>query len=246
MSGRTAARRDRTAGPLLLAALLLAGCGGDVRSPIAERASDAGTAEPARVTDPAEATAAGGPSTPSPSDPLTGSFRRGGVPVPPAVLAEVVSACRAVPTPPYAEEIGSRPVAVSDLRGEGIVIVVFAGPGGATGCRVRIGTDPPVAALFAVDAGGDGALDEGQITLGSYELDEDGSSRRTIAVGRYGDRVVKVRAGFDDDTYVTASTDNGWYAMWWQGSVRPAVIVAADNRNLAMGKLTPPTGAAAP
>ena len=228
-------------GSAVAAAILLAGCGADV--PPRTAAPSAGEPAP-RTTEASPAAEAS--STPSPSDPVTGTFRRGGVPVPPELLADAVSACRAIPTPPYAEEIGSRPVVVSDLRGESIVIVVFAGPGGATGCRARLGDDAPVASLFAVDAGPDGPLDEGQITLASYELDDDGGSQRTIAVGRYGDRVVKVRAGFDDDTYVTSSTDNGWYAMWWQGTIRPAVIVAADNRNEARGKLTPPTGAPAP
>ena len=192
------------------------------------------------------ATAANGPSTPSPSDPVTGSFRRGGVPVPPDLLSTAVSTCKSLPAPPYAEDIGARPVVVSDMRGEGVIIVVFADADGATGCRVTLRDDGPKASLFDVAATTDHPLDEGEITLGAYELDEDGSSERTIAVGQYGDRVVKVRAGFDDDTYVTSSTDNGWYAMWWAGSVRPAVIVAADNRNEARGKLTPPTGPAEP
>jgi hypothetical protein len=231
-------RRGSILAALVVGALVVGGCGPDM----AESMTPAGTAA-AGSAQPAQG--AGSSSTPSPSDPVTGSFRRGGVPVPPELLASVVAACRAVPTPAYAEEIGTRPVVVSDLRGDSVVLAVFAGADSATGCRATLGDDGPQAMLFALDVS-DAPLTEGAITLGAYQLDPDGSSERTLAVGQYGDRVVKVRAGFDDDTYVTSSMDNGWYAMWWQGAVRPAVIVAADNRNLAMGKLTPPTGSAAP
>jgi hypothetical protein len=227
-----------------LIGLLLAGCGSSVPGDPNPRRSTPAAASPATSGAPVGSPAV--PSTPSPSDPVTGSFRRGGVPVPPDVLAAATDECRSVPTPPYAEDIGSRPVAVSDLRGEGVLILVFASATTATGCRVTLDNDALSATLFAVEPGPDAPLDVGEITLAAYELDGDGSRERTIAVGRYGDRVVKVRAGFDDDTYVTSSMANGWYAMWWLGRVRPAVIVAADNRNLAMGKLTPPTGPPAP
>jgi hypothetical protein len=232
-------RRPAAVALAIVVAMGAGGCGPDLADPITPRAgSDVpGSAEPTVTPESA--------STPSPSDPVTGSFRRGGVPVPPDLLTTVVAACKALPTPAYAEEIGSRPVAVADLRGDSVVVAVFAGGDGATGCRAALGEDGPQASLFAVDAA-DVPLAEGAITLGAYELDEDGPGERTLAVGQYGDRVVKVRAGFDDDTYVTSSMDNGWYAMWWHGSVRPAVIVGADNRNEAMGKLTPPTGSGTP
>ena len=226
-------------------AVLLGGCGSSVPGdPTPPRS--ASIAAPQTAPSAAPVGSSAGPSTPSPSDPVTGWFRRGGVPVPPDVLAAATDECRSVPTPAYAKDIGSRPVAVSDLRGEGVVILVFASGTTATGCRVTLGDDALSATLFAVEPGPDAPLKEGEITLAAYELDQDGSRERTIAVGRYGDRVVKVRAGFDDDTYVTSSMANGWYAMWWLGRVRPAVIVAADNRNLAMGKLTPPMGSPGP
>ena len=76
---------------------------------------------------------------------------------------------------------------------------MFADADGATGCRVTLREDGPDASLFAVATKADAPLDEGEITLGTYELDADGSNERTIAVGQYGDRVVKVRAWFDDN-----------------------------------------------
>ena len=41
------------------------------------------------------------------------------------------------------------------------------------------------------------------------------------------------------DTYVTATLRVGWYAMRWTGLTRAAVIVAGDNRNEAIGTVTP-------
>src|SRR5690349_14174670 len=196
-------RRVRRAALLLAICALGAACGPDV---VDEITPPAGTA-PAQASESAPRDAA---STPSPSDPVTGSFRRGGVPVPPDVLARSVAACKAVPASSDAGAIGDRPVVVSDLRGESVVLVVFAAADGATGCRATLREDGVEASLFAVATKTDGELDEGEITLGTYELDDDGLDQRMIAVGQLGERVVKVRAGFDDDTYVTSSTDNGW------------------------------------
>ena len=41
------------------------------------------------------------------------------------------------------------------------------------------------------------------------------------------------------DSYVTATLRDGWYAMWWPGLTRAAVIVAGDNGNEAIGTVTP-------
>jgi hypothetical protein len=222
-----------------LIGLLLGGCGSSVPGdPTPPRAASTAASPTAASAAPVGSPAV--PSTPSPSDPVTGSFRRGGVPVPSDVLAAATDECRSVPTPPYAEDIGSRPVAVSDLRGEGVVILVFASATTATGCRVTLGDDALSATLFAVEPGPDAPLGEGEITLAAYELDGDGSRERTIAVGRYGDRVVKVRAGFDDDTYVTSSMANGWYAMWWLGPTEMATVAALDIRSTVLSAVPAP------
>jgi hypothetical protein len=171
---------------------------------------------------------------------LMGAFRRSSVRVSPALEGTFAEACRSRPTPPHVEEIGMRPVVVTDMRGEGVVIVVFADDEGASGCRVTVGADGSLhVGFFPVTEDPSKALEEDDLTLGAMEYQEDGTSQRAIAVGRAGDRAVHVRAGFDDDTYVTATLRDDWYAMWWPGLTRAAVIVAADNRNVAIGTVTP-------
>ena len=172
---------------------------------------------------------------------LLGAFRRGSVPVSPALEGSFAEACRSRPVPPYVEEIGTRPVVVTDMRGLGVVIVVFADDEGASGCRVTVGPDRQLhVGFFAVKEDPSKALEKDDLTLGAMEYQDDGTNQRAIAVGRAGDRAVHVRAGFDDDTYVTATLRDGWYAMWWPGQTRPAVIVAGNNRNEAIGTVTPP------
>jgi len=231
------------AGLLLLAGV--AACGADTAQPADDPTpgSPVGTDTAGSSGDPGGSPSGAGESSGDPyrDEFLYGTFRRGGVPVPPDVRSAAEDACRTKPAPAYAEEIGSRPLVVADLRGLGVLVLVFADGKGASGCRVEVDqTGAMEATHFAVATDPEGELERGEITLGALEYVEDGTSQRTLTVGRVGEGAVKVRAGFDDDTYVTSTMDNGWYAMWWPGSVKAAVIVAADNRNVAMGKLTPP------
>ena len=41
------------------------------------------------------------------------------------------------------------------------------------------------------------------------------------------------------DSYVTATLRDGWSGMWRPGLTRAAVFVAGDNRNEAIGTVTP-------
>lgn len=172
---------------------------------------------------------------------LHGSFRRGGVPVPPSVLADAERICRSIPTSPTVNEIGSKPIVVSDLRGQDVVLLVFADDLGATGCRVRFGTDGSTSAgFFDVKGSTKDALADDDLTLGAIWFLEDGTSQYVLAAGRVGQRAAKVRAGFDDDTYVTATIHDGWWAMWWPGQTKPAVIVAANAKNEAIATVDAP------
>jgi hypothetical protein len=241
---RRAARRARARQVVLATALvaLVAACGSTGPTPVASgRTGSTTPTTPAASGTRDAASQAPGSAVPSPPAALFGTFRRAPIPVPPDVLHDATALCRTKPVPPYAEEIGSRPVVVSDLRGLGVVLLVFADGQGATGCRVEVNQAGGMRAThFAVSSDPHGPLDPGGITLGAMQYVTEGTNQRVIAVGRAGERAVHVRAGFDDDTYVTAALANGWYAMWWPGSIRPAVIVAGNNRNEAMGKITPP------
>jgi hypothetical protein len=233
---------------LIVLASVVAGCGdaspslpvdesiGPIPTPLP--VADAGSQTPRPTSDAAGMRITGLDETNTTN--LMGAFRRSSVPVSPALEGTFAEACRSRPAPPEVQEIGTRPVVVTDMRGEGVVIVVFADDEGASGCRVTIGPDGSLhVGFFPVTEDPSKALKKDDLTLGAMEYQEDGTSQRAIAVGRAGDRAVHVRAGFDDDTYVTAALRDGWYAMWWPGLTRAAVIVAGDNRNVAIGTVTP-------
>jgi hypothetical protein len=170
-----------------------------------------------------------------------GAFRRSSVEVPPDILGPAETLCRTRPVPAFAEEIGSRPLVVSDTRGLGVVILVFADGAGATGCRVELdAAGGMTASHFAVDADPAGALERGDVTLGALQFVDEGRIQRVIAVGRVGEGAVRTSAAFPDDTFVYASMANGWYAMWWAGTLKPIAIAAVDNRNVVTGSLAPP------
>lgn len=237
---RTSASRTGLTAMVLTVCLAASACGVDAASPAASEARE-GVTPAAASSSPDGAAASSVAPTPA-GGAVFGEFRRGGVPIPPDLARRGEDECRTSPVPDHAEEIGTRPLVVSDTRGLGVMLFVFADGKGATGCRVEVdeGAGAVTASHFAITAGPDGELERGQITLGAMEYVEEGPNQRAVAVGRVGEGAVKVRAGFDDDTYVTSTIANGWYAMWWPGRTRAAVIVAADNRNVAMGKLTPP------
>jgi hypothetical protein len=231
--------------------LIPKGNDGPVPASLAPSGTGAATAEPGTSGAPSAAPAspeAGDDEgsieallTPELGTVLFGPFRRAGYPLPEAVEAAAEETCRARPVPVHMDEIGSRRVVVSDMRGRGVILLVFADASGASACRVEVGRDAVMRAThFRVDDDPSVPLEEGALTLGAMEYQQDGTFQRAVAIGRVGDGARFVRAGFTDDTYVTATIRDGWYAMWWPGQERALVVVASDNRNVAMGKVTPP------
>jgi hypothetical protein len=174
-------------------------------------------------------------------DQLFGSFRRASVPVPPELLATAAEQCQETSSPPATPEIGSRPVVVADLRGDGRVLLVFADDQAAVGCRVDVSEDGSMrASLFQVAAPEPGQLADDGLSLGVLDYVDDPAGPLVIAAGQVGDTAVHVRAGFDDDTYTTATIDDGWWLMWWPGQTRPASITADDNRNTVFASVKVP------
>lgn len=172
---------------------------------------------------------------------LTGPFRRKGVPVPPEILAAAAERCRLTPTPRFTSEVGDRHIVVADMRGEGIVLLVFADDEAAVGCRITVAGDGSMrATFFRVAEPAPGSLARDDLTLGAMEYVDDADGQLVIAAGQVGDGAVHVRAGFDDDTYTTATIEDGWWVMWWPGQVRPASITADDNKNVVIASVDPP------
>jgi hypothetical protein len=175
--------------------------------------------------------------TPDPS--LVGAYATEPVPVPPDVEHEAARQCRLTPAPGFVDEIGSRQVAVTDLRGMSLVLVVFADGAGATGCAVDVRRDGSMRAGFFRVAGDPAEdLDTGGVSLWALQYPEAGGADRTIAVGRAGDAVATVRIEFDADPPVTASLRDGWYAAWWRGGRRPSAIRAVDDAGTTTGRVS--------
>jgi hypothetical protein len=225
---------------LLLVALVAGACTFSAEPP-ARTSTEGPAGTVAGVVDPV-----GAPSDASPTpafgapDQLFGSFRRGSVPVPPDVLGAAVAACRDAPPLPDGTTVGERRVVVSDMRGQGRVLAVFADEAGAVACRIDVADDGTMRATLVRDDGNaTDRLAEDDLVLDGMEYVLDTDAQLVLAVGRAGSRAAHVRAGFDDDTYVTASLQDGWWAMWWPGSTRPAIIVAGNNRNEAIANVAP-------
>jgi hypothetical protein len=224
----------------LAAATLLAGCefSGEVPEPpttgtrpAATQESSDGGAEPPEAATPAFGA----------GDQLFGSFRRASVPVPPELVAAATRQCRLAPTPPEVSEIGDRPVVVADLRGDGRVLLVFADDQAAVGCRVDVIEDGSMrASLFRTADPEPAPVAEDGLALSVLDYVDDPAGPLVIAAGQVGDKAVHVRAGFDDDTYTTATIDDGWWLMWWPGQTRPASITADDNRNTVFASVKVP------
>jgi hypothetical protein len=161
--------------------------------------------------------------------------------VPPELLAAATERCRLTPTPRSTAQVGDRRVVVADMRGEGIVLLVFADDEAAVGCRITVAGDGSMrATFFPVTEPAPAALPRDDLTLAAYEYIDDADGQLVIAAGQVGDGAAHVRAGFDDDTYTTATIEDGWWVMWWPGQVRPANITADDNKNIVIASVQAP------
>jgi hypothetical protein len=220
-------------GPLLLAVVLaVAACDGSGPGPAA-------TPTPPAPGASAEPSVSAGPPTVGPvADPIleqvAGPWRRFGIVAAPEVSAAVAAAC-ALDAPADADP-AARAVAV-DLRGLDRATALFASTTSWWVCLATL--DAGGVATTRLGARGTftvagPAPDAIEILDLSTVVDEDGTIR-SVAVGRVGDLAAKVRAGFDDETYVTATMVGGWWAMWWPGIARPPLISALDSHDVSIG-----------
>ena len=171
---------------------------------------------------------------------LGGPWRPAPLPVDENLVAAIEFICKNPADPSLKAAIENVPVAVVDARGDSLVSLILADDDVAFECRVRVENlggvptatiiEPP--SRLVPDA--TNPIEDDAIRIVSHNrVDEDFGSR-TIAFGRVGIDADHVQVGFDDDTEVRASMDNGYFYAWWPGVNQVGAIVAVDRRSVAM------------
>jgi hypothetical protein len=212
----------------ILAACIVCGCAPDASieestapsSPTALATDRAARADPTAV---AEA-AAFGTWRPAPAYPT------------PDLQTRSEAACR------EDEVVGSKPLAVLDVRGEGLVTLVFVDADGAALCRVAMdGPDGEARAVVRPVAGSADAAAPGDEELGVHDLEvtDETTIPRVVLVGAVGDAAMGVSINHDDATWTKASMDNGWYAVWWPLAKEAIGVAAVDRRGIVMTSYAP-------
>jgi hypothetical protein len=233
MIARSVGRLATLPAVLLLTVLALAGCT-DATAPSGP--TSAGPTD-ARPTD------GPGPATPRPTTDVNALFeedwRR--IAVDPQfhpAVPVVEAACRDA-----APEIGPLPVVLIDARGLSRLLFVFATGPTSAAWECRASLDAQTAAdvdVIALQDSGDPIGDEG-IDSRHYEAVELGEGRGIVAVGRAGRLVDEAIGQFDsDETFIYATVNGGWWAMWWPGSEPVNGIGATDTHNAVIGETRPP------
>jgi hypothetical protein len=137
--------------------------------------------------------------------------------------------------------IGEATRVLTDVRGEGRLVFVFADATAAFGCYAPI--DANLAAdvqAFPLDTPAD-PIAQGAIDIVLYEVAHgyDGAAFRVL-MGRVGRDAVRVVSSFDDESEVEATKGGGWYAMWWLGPTEMATVAALDARSTVISAVPAP------
>jgi hypothetical protein len=214
--------------------LLLAGCGA---TPGPSGAASASAASPDSS------------DRPDPSavvvDQLGGAWRFSPVVLDDAHVAIASDACAAKAREALGADDADLPTALVDARGEHFVTVIMADDLNAIECLARLSDDGATATVDSVDrlsARAVAPVEKSAITVSSVTLQDDRPGGRTVAFGRIGSEPDAAKAGFGDNSTVLGSKAEGWWAMWWPGSVRANSYAATDRSDLAVGSAKPPAG----
>jgi hypothetical protein len=134
-------------------------------------------------------------------------------------------------------------VSVRELRGEGLVTLIFGDAGaGHASLLCRGALEAPAAGeleIVQLDAPTEPIGDEALDLVRWESLTGDDGDTRLVAVGRAGRLVNRVVAGFPDESEVEAAQGGGWWAMWWPGSETTITIAALNRQSLAIDSLAP-------
>ena len=215
--------------------LLLAGCG-----------ASPGPSGPAATT---SAAAPDSSDRPDPSavvvNQLGGAWRFSPVVVDDAHVAIVSDACAAKARADLGADDAELPTALVDARGEHFVTVIMADDLNAIECLARLSDDGATTTVDSVDrlsARAVAPVEKAAMTVASVTLQDDRPGGRTVAFGRVGSEADAAKAGFGDNSTVLGSKADGWWAMWWPGSVRANSFAATNRSDVVVGSAKPPAG----
>ena len=227
--------RATTIGTLALLASVVLGCGADAVPSSSQASTPATSPDSSDRPDPSAVVV----------DQLGGRWRFSPVVVDDAHIAIVSDACAAKARETLGQDDADLPTALVDARGEHFVTVIMADDLTAIECLARLSDDGTSATVDGVDrlsAVAVAPVETTAITVASVIHLDDRTGGRTVAFGRVGPDADAAKAGFGDNSTVLGSKAEGWWAMWWPGTVRANSYAATDRRDLAVGSATPPAG----
>jgi len=128
---------------------------------------------------------------------------------------------------------------VTDVRGEGRVLMVFTLPTKAFLCVSSVDHPDSPDAVIPLDLPTTTLADDG-IDLVYYEETGTGSGTIAYAVGRVGPTPKAVIMGFVDQTFLFGALGGGWYSMWWHPSIACDGIAAVNNAHVVLNSTHAP------
>ncbi len=217
-----------------LVGLAIAGCGaGLVTGSGASSPVEPGTSvDPTAPPDPGDVVA----------EQLAGRWRRSPIILDDGHIAIISDACATAARNKFGETEATLPTALVDARGEHFATAILADDLNAIECLVRLDDAGAVATVDSVDRLSIIAVapvDDTKLSVASVVHVDDRPGGRTIALGRIGPAAESAKVGFDDNSVILASDAEGWWAMWWQGSVRANGYSAVDTHDLVVGNTKP-------
>jgi hypothetical protein len=224
---------------LVALSVLLVGCG---TSPGPSASSVAGTPSPPPI-----GSADAGPSEPVDflTQQLAGPWRRSPIILDEGHIAIISDACATAARAELGEVEANLPTAVVDARGEHLATAILADDLDAIECLVHLDDAGTAATVDSVDrlsvttlAPATGSA----ISVASVVHADDRPGGRTIAFGRLGPDAEAAKVGFDDASVILATDAEGWWAMWWQGTVRASGYSAVDSHDIVIGSQKPFNG----
>jgi hypothetical protein len=175
-------------------------------------------------------------------DQLGGPWRRSPIILDDAHIAIISDACATAARQNLGEVEANLPTAVIDARGEHFATAILADDLNAIECLARLddaGTTATVDSVARLSASAVAPVDGTKLSVASVVHENDRSSGRTVAFGRIGPAAESAKVGFDDASVILATDAEGWWAMWWVGTVRAATYSAVDPNDIAIGGSRP-------
>ena len=176
---------------------------------------------------------------------LVGPWRPAPVGIGDNLLSSIKFVCQNQGEPDQST-IENLPIVVADARGGSLASVILADESVAFECRVKLELIGGTLGATILEAPSRLAPDSskpveenGIVVVSHNRVDEDSGSR-TILIGRVGPKAFRVGVGFNDESEVRASKDNGWFLAWWPGVKEPGAIVSLDNKSIVQASAPSP------